>query len=220
MAVRHAELSFAASCPACRLTAPSRRSLQATLLRHARSSSDARTRREGQARRSRDLCERERIELRHDLALEPGRVTLARVLARPGAIAAMPLADRLASCAVYGGAAPRIVALGGLRRERFSCGFDRAKAMFAARLGHAGFAVPTPALENRRAAQRTRDRRARPRFDVWRAPFTRRIGPRLRGLARRCEQRRSRWTWNAAPLISGLRGSWTPLETPPPNPKR
>ena len=56
--------------------------------------------------------EREGIEPRRDLALEPRLVALARMLACPAAIAAMPLADRLASRAVHGGTAARIVARG------------------------------------------------------------------------------------------------------------
>jgi hypothetical protein len=43
------------------------------------------------------------------VALEPGLVALPRILARPAAIAAMPLADRLASDAVHACSAPRIV---------------------------------------------------------------------------------------------------------------
>jgi hypothetical protein len=38
-----------------------------------------------------DFLERERIELRRDLALEPGLVTLARMLARPATIALVGL---------------------------------------------------------------------------------------------------------------------------------
>jgi hypothetical protein len=38
---------------------------------------------EGQARRLRDLAEREGVELRRDLAQEPGRIVLLRVLFRP-----------------------------------------------------------------------------------------------------------------------------------------
>jgi hypothetical protein len=52
--------------------------------------SDARARRERESCRLAHLLERERIELWRDLALEPGLVTLLRMLARPVAIAAMP----------------------------------------------------------------------------------------------------------------------------------
>lgn len=50
-----------------------------------------------------DLLERECVELRRDLALEPCLVALIRVLARPVAIAAMALASGLTSRArVFG----------------------------------------------------------------------------------------------------------------------
>ena len=95
------------------------------------------------------------------------------MLARPAAVAAVPLADRLTSRSVNGGAAPRVVAGRGLRCERLARGFDRSKAMFAPSLRHARVAVPTPALEDRLAAHRARDQRARPRFDGWRLRDTR-----------------------------------------------
>jgi hypothetical protein len=81
-----------------------------------------------------DLLEREGIELRRDLALEPRLVTLARMLARPPAIALVCLGDRLASRAVHFGAASWIVARSGLRCEHFASRFDRSQSMLAARL--------------------------------------------------------------------------------------
>ena len=47
----------------------------------------------------------EGIKLWCDLALEPRLVALVWTLARPAAVAAMPLADRFAACAIHGGAA-------------------------------------------------------------------------------------------------------------------
>jgi hypothetical protein len=103
-------------------------------MRHPRPGPNARAGCEGQARRGRDLREGKRIELRRDLALEPRFVALARMLARPVAIAAMPLADRLAAHTVHGGGSARIVARSGLRCERLACSFDRAQPMLAPRL--------------------------------------------------------------------------------------
>jgi hypothetical protein len=59
---------------------------------------------------TRDLLERECIELRRDFALKPAFVTLARMLARPAAIAVMGVADRLAARTTYGCATAWIVA--------------------------------------------------------------------------------------------------------------
>ena len=73
-------------------------------------------------------------------------------------IAAMPLADRLASRPAHDGIAARIVAGGGLCYEGLACGLDRAESMLAAGLGHTRLAVPAPALEHRLAAHRARDR--------------------------------------------------------------
>jgi hypothetical protein len=79
-------------------------------MRHFRACADARTGCEGEARSLANLLERKRIELRRDLALEPRPVALARMLARPAAIAAMSLADRLAARAIHRGAAAQIIA--------------------------------------------------------------------------------------------------------------
>ncbi|MFZ0032160.1 MAG: hypothetical protein WAK84_09845 [Candidatus Cybelea sp.] len=68
----------------------------------------------------------------------------------------MPFTDRLASRAVYGGATPRIIALGSLRRERLTRGFDRALAMLASCSGHARVAMPAPALKHRLTAHLAR----------------------------------------------------------------
>jgi hypothetical protein len=54
-------------------------------MRYARNRANPRACRERQARRGCDLCERERIEPRRDLVLEPGLVALAGMLARSGA---------------------------------------------------------------------------------------------------------------------------------------
>lgn len=79
-------------------------------MRRSRTSSNARARCERQACSGRNLLERERVEPRRDLALESRLVALALMLARPAAIAAMPLADRLAPRTTHGGTAARIVA--------------------------------------------------------------------------------------------------------------
>jgi hypothetical protein len=171
---------------------------------HSRAGPNARACRQRQARRGRDLLERERIELRHDLAREPCLVALAGMLARPAAIAAMPVRDRLASRAVRGGAAAWIVARGGLCCKNLARRLDRAETMLAPRLWHAHLAMPAPALQDWLAAHRACDRRARSSFDGRRAPCTRCIRPRLRGFARRCEQRRTLLTGNASPLIYAL----------------
>ena len=65
-------------------------------MRDSRSRANARARRQRQSRRLRDLAERERIELRRDLALEARLVALIWMLARPAAISAVGVADRLA----------------------------------------------------------------------------------------------------------------------------
>jgi hypothetical protein len=100
-------------------------------VRHLRTSANTRAGCERQTPRICDLLERESVELRRDFALKPGLVAGARMLARPAAIAAMPVADRLASRAVYGCASARIAAGLGLRSERFACDCDCAKAMLA-----------------------------------------------------------------------------------------
>jgi hypothetical protein len=111
-------------------------------MRHPSPGPNARAGWDRQARGVTELLERERVELRRNLALEPGLVALARMLACPAPIAAMALADRLASRTVHGGAAPWIVARRTLRCERFARGFDRAEAVLAACLRHAGFGTP------------------------------------------------------------------------------
>ena len=116
------------------------------------------------ARCGRDLRERKDIELRRDLALEPRLVALAWMLARPAAIAAMPFADRLASRAVHGGTAARIIACRSLRCERLARCVDRAETMLAPRLRHARLAMTAPALEHRLAAHRARERIGRARL--------------------------------------------------------
>jgi hypothetical protein len=80
------------------------------------------------------------------------------MLARSAAIAAMPLADCLASRVIPRGIAARIVARSGLCGERFARSLDRAESVFAARFWHARLAVPAPALEHRLATQRACDR--------------------------------------------------------------
>jgi hypothetical protein len=52
-------------------------------MRHLRARPNPRAGRERQACRVGDLLEREAVEFRRDLALEPRLVTLARMLARP-----------------------------------------------------------------------------------------------------------------------------------------
>jgi len=64
-------------------------------MRHPHSGPDARASRERQSRRGCDLPERECVELRRDLALEPRLVALVRMLARPAAIAAMQAGPNL-----------------------------------------------------------------------------------------------------------------------------
>ena len=93
---------------------------------------------------------------------------------------------------------------GSLRCERLARRFDRAETMLAPCLRHARLAMTAPALEHRLAAHRARDRIGRARFDGRRAPCSRCVRSRLRGFARRCEQRRSLRTGNAAALISGF----------------
>jgi hypothetical protein len=68
-------------------------------------STNARAGTERQARGLADLAERECIELWCDLALEPRLIALARMLARPAAVAAMHIGDRLTSRAVHDSAA-------------------------------------------------------------------------------------------------------------------
>ena len=82
-----------------------------------------------------------------DLALEPRLLALTRMLARPAAIATMPFADRLASRAVHGHAAPRIVAGYALCGKCLACSCNRAQTMLAPRFRHACIAMPAPALE-------------------------------------------------------------------------
>jgi hypothetical protein len=79
------------------------------------------------------------------------------MLARPAAIAVVPLADGRASRAVHRGAAPRIVARGSLRCGRFASHFDRAQAVFTPCFRHACLAMTAPSLQNRLAAQRALD---------------------------------------------------------------
>jgi hypothetical protein len=79
-------------------------------MRHSRTGPDARASRERQAGGLGHCAERKRVEFRCDLALESRLVVLARMLARPASIAAMPLADRLASRSVHSGSAARIIA--------------------------------------------------------------------------------------------------------------
>jgi hypothetical protein len=121
-------------------------------VRHPRTGPNARARREPESRRLAHLLEREGIEPRRDLALESRLVALLRMLARPAAIAAVCVADCLASRTVYGGAAPWIVARFGLHGECLASRGDRAEAMLAARYRHARLAMTTPALEHRLAA--------------------------------------------------------------------
>ena len=163
---------------------------------------DARACRERQSRGLADLLERERVELWRDLALEPCLVSLAWMLARPAAIAAVSVANRLASRFIHDSAAARIDASGSVRCEHFASLCDRAQSVLAPCFRHAGIAMAAPALEDRFAAHRARGRIGRARFDGWRAPCARCIRSRLPALARRCEQRRSLRTGNAASLIS------------------
>jgi hypothetical protein len=125
-------------------------------MRHPRACPDTRAGCERKPRRFRDFPERKSVELRHYFALEPRLVTLARVLARPVAIAAMALADSLASRLIRCSTAARIVAGCRLCCEGFARSFHRAEAMLASRFGHAVLAMPAPALEHRLAAQRAR----------------------------------------------------------------
>jgi hypothetical protein len=135
---------------------------------------------------------------------------------RPAAVAAVPVRDRFAARLIHSRAAARIGGRRGLRCERFASRGDRAQTMLAPCLRYARFAVASPALEHRLAAHRARGRNGRTRFDGRRTPRARCIRPRLRGLARRCEQRRSLWTGNATAFISsfsrGVRGA-APLLT-------
>jgi hypothetical protein len=66
---------------------------------------------------------------------------------------------------------------------------------------HARLAVTPSTLEHRLAAHRARARIRRPHFNLRRAPCSRRVWPRLRGLARRCEQRRSLRSRHTAPIF-------------------
>src|ERR1700729_2315620 len=127
-------------------------------MRPPRTGPNARAVCEGQARRGRDLRERKRVELRCDLALEPRLVALARMLARPTTIAAMPLGDCLGTHAIDLAAPPRVIASCGLCCEGLARRLDRAESMLAADLRHARLAVPAPALEHRLAAHRARGR--------------------------------------------------------------
>jgi hypothetical protein len=179
-------------------------SIEVPRMRHLRARSNARARRKRQPSGFADLLERISVELRRDLAAEPGLVALARMLARPAAIAAMALGDRLATHLVYGRAAPWIIARSGLRCEHFASRLDRSQSVLATRFRHARLAMTAPALEYRLAADRARGRRGWLRFDGWRAPCARCVRPWLRGAVWRCEQRRSLWTRNAAALVPGF----------------
>jgi hypothetical protein len=110
-------------------------------------------------------------------------------------------AIRLASRAVHVWAVPWIIASGSLRREHFASRFDSSQSVLTPCFRHACFAMASPTPKHRLAAQRARDRIGWARFDSWRAPSARCVWPRLRGLARRCEQRRSLRSGNAAALI-------------------
>jgi hypothetical protein len=63
------------------------------------------------------------------------------MLASPAAIAAMALADRVASRVIYGSATARIVAGCSLRCERLASGCNRAETVLAPRLWHARIAM-------------------------------------------------------------------------------
>ena len=105
-------------------------------MRYFRARSNARASREGQARYLGDLRERERIELRHDLAQEPRAIMACRFEASPPlAIATMLLGIGGAALASSPIASARVVAFGGLDCERLSSDFDRSQAAFPARLG-------------------------------------------------------------------------------------
>jgi hypothetical protein len=80
------------------------------------------------------------------------------MLARPTAIAAVSVADRLASRTVHVGAAPRIVARSGLRCQRIASRFDRSQSVLAPRFWHARIAMAPPSLEDWLAAYRARNR--------------------------------------------------------------
>src|SRR5580692_348087 len=120
-------------------------------MRYLSSGPDARAGCEREPRRLGDLLERKRVELRREFALEPGLVALARMLARPAAIAAVRVADRLAPRSVHDGAASRIVAGRGLRCEHFASRFHRTEPMLAPRFRQARIAMPAPSLEHRLA---------------------------------------------------------------------
>ncbi|MGA7202818.1 MAG: hypothetical protein WBX26_13390 [Candidatus Cybelea sp.] len=87
--------------------------------------------RERKPRRLGNLFERESVELWRDIALEAGLLSPTPMLARPVAIAAMSVPDRLAMLAVYDGAAAWIIARSGLRCEHLASRFDRSQPVLA-----------------------------------------------------------------------------------------
>jgi hypothetical protein len=113
-------------------------------MRDSSAGPEARAGRERKPRRLADLGKGKRIELRRDLALEPGLVALVRMLASPGAIAAMALADRLASQPVHGWAAARIIARGDLCCEGFAIGKATSLSLAACSRIRAGVQIPHP----------------------------------------------------------------------------
>ena len=95
-------------------------------MRDTRAGAEARAGCEGQARRLRNLAEREPVELWRHLAQEPCIITLFGVLFRPLPVPAMVRGVRLAAMRVCPSARSRIRSLAGLLRQRLAgCG-DRA----------------------------------------------------------------------------------------------
>src|ERR1700688_136569 len=114
----------------------------------ARSGPETRAGGEGKSRRLRDLSERERIELRRDLAQEPGPIARFGVFLRPLTVASMVRGIRFASLRVRLSAGARVRALAGLCRERLSCRCDRAFGPRSPSARQTRLAVTAPTLLN------------------------------------------------------------------------
>jgi hypothetical protein len=96
----------------------------------------------------RDLRERERFELRRDLAQEPCPIALGTlaVLALPLAVSPMLLGVGLATLVRGARGRARVFARGGLRCEGLASCFDRTEPALPARLRQARLAIAAPAL--------------------------------------------------------------------------
>jgi hypothetical protein len=97
-------------------------SLPVPWMQELRSSPDSRAGPERQSRGLADLLKRKRVELQNDLALEPRLVALARMLAPPAAIAAVPVAAGELQNGICRIAAPRTNSHSRCRIGENACG--------------------------------------------------------------------------------------------------